>query len=254
MKMGQLPLVSVIIPAFNAEAFIGQAIASVLAQDYYPLEVVVVDDGSTDRTAELACGFGDPVRCIRQENAGAPAARNRGFAACTGDLIAFLDADDIFEPGCLHLQRAKLAANPAVDLAVGRLIRENVNVTSSGSITYTPHPQQDEIVLSLGASLIRRIAFDRIGPFDETLRHCDDWDWFMRVRERGVAMLLHREPVLRGRLHAANMTRDRTQGQRHMARMFQLSIHRRRQVFGNARSLPGLSASFEPGLTADDTQ
>ena len=250
--MPQPGLISVIIPAYNAARFIALAIDSVLAQPHRPMEILVIDDGSTDRTAEIADRYGPPVRCLRQANAGPPAARNRGLAEARGELIAFLDADDVFEPDCLRLQCEKLAAHPATDIVVGRRTREDVRTAADGTLAFTLHPDQDEVALSLGATLIRRAAFDRIGRFDETLRHCDDWDWFMRVREAGLAMLLHRALVLRIRLHPANITRERSQGQHHMARMLQRSIQRRRQLFGQARSLSALSAAFEPDRSRED--
>src|SRR6476469_10004419 len=96
------PLVSVVIPAYNAERFLGEAIESVLAQGYAHFELIVVDDGSSDRTAEVARSFGDRVRTIEQENSGVSAARNAGTRAAGGELLAFLDADDRWSPGWLE--------------------------------------------------------------------------------------------------------------------------------------------------------
>ncbi len=95
--------VAVVIPAYNAEKLLPRALRSVLTQTVAPREVLVVDDGSSDGTSDVARSFGAPVRCIRQENAGAAAARNRGIAEATAEWIAFLDADDWWEPERLAL-------------------------------------------------------------------------------------------------------------------------------------------------------
>ena len=120
-------LVSIIIPAYNAEAFINDAIESVLAQDYRPIEVIVVDDGSSDETACIAERFGTPVICHRQKNGGPPVARNRGLLIARGEYIGFLDADDLYEPGRMKLQFDKLQQNPGVAIVMGRMMREQLD-------------------------------------------------------------------------------------------------------------------------------
>ena len=107
-----LPLVSVVIPAYNCERYLGRAIRSVLAQTYPRIECIVVDDGSTDGTAEVIDRFGSAVRAIRQENGGAAAARNAGIRTATGRYIAFLDADDYWLRNKLELQIHILEKNP----------------------------------------------------------------------------------------------------------------------------------------------
>jgi len=109
----EFPRISVIIPVFNGERFLGEAIKSALSQTLPPYEILVIDDGSTDGSAQLAESFGPPVRVIRQENRGEAAARNRGIDAAQGDWIAFLDCDDVWKPEKLALQAALLS--PAVN-------------------------------------------------------------------------------------------------------------------------------------------
>ena len=111
-----MPLISVMIGVYNAEPYLAEAIESVLAQDYEPLELVVVDDGSNDGSAEVAKSF-PQVNYFFQDNAGNGAARNRAVEAATGDLFAFVDADDRFTPGKLTLQKAALDADPALVLS-----------------------------------------------------------------------------------------------------------------------------------------
>lgn len=246
-------MISVIVPAFNAETFIAEALTSILSQGHDDLEILVIDDGSTDRTAEICAGFPSTVRCISQENAGSPAARNRGLQSSRGDFITFLDADDVYITGSLILQLEKLRRNPAVDLVVGRFLNEEISSVPGEPMAFVPVDTPDDIVLQMGVSLIRRHVFENVGMFDESLRYCDDWDWFMRAREMQVPMLFHHEAVMRRRLHHGNMTRDREIGNAYMAMMLKRSIERRRHRFGKATSLTSLSTSMEPSdkLKAD---
>lgn len=234
-------LVSIIIPAYNAEAFIQTAIESVLAQGHRPLEVIVVDDGSSDDTAGIAERFGPPVSCHRQKNGGPPVARNRGLAVARGEYIGFLDADDLYEPGRIELQLAKLRENPALEVVIGKKTCEQLASAPEEPVTFKPMQAGNHIDVSLGVCLFRRTAFERVGLMEESLRHCDDWDWFMRARELAVPMLLHEETVLRYRLHMNNITRDQEAGKRYLAIMLKRSIDRRRTRSGKAESLTKLS-------------
>ena len=113
------PCVSAIIPVFNGERYLAHALESILAQTYRPLEILVVDDGSTDRSAEVAHRFGPAIRYIYQANAGAGAARNRGIALSTGDFVAFLDQDDLWAPDKLACQMDVLRADAPVGMVFG---------------------------------------------------------------------------------------------------------------------------------------
>jgi len=245
-------LVSIIIPAYNAEAFINDAIESVLAQDYRPIEVIVVDDGSSDETAFIAEKFGPPVVCHRQKNGGPPVARNRGLQIARGEYIGFLDADDLYEPGRIKLQFDKLQQNPGLAFVVGRLMREQLDNEPGGSIAFRPLEPDKYIWLQLGLCLFRRTVFDRVGVMEERLQHSDDWDWFMRARELQVPMLLHENIVLRARLHWNNMTRDRKAGMHFLPIMLKRSIDRRRTIAkGQPQSLTKLAAHRETAKPKD---
>lgn len=239
------PLVSIIIPALNAERFIADAIESILAQDVEPLEVVVIDDGSSDATAAIAGRYGPPVRCISQANRGLPGARNRGLAEARGDLIGFCDADDMFMPGCLKLQLEKLAAHPDKDLVVGRYVNETMVSAPGEAMAFTPLEASDDYIMSMSVSLVRRHVFDRVGRFDEEMRHCDDWDWFMRAREAQVPILFHPGCIMRRRLHDGNMTRNEDASRRYRALMLKRSLDRRRQGGVIAQSLASLASQDE---------
>ena len=223
MALEKRPLVSVIMCVFNGEDFLREAIASLAAQTYRRLEIVFVDDGSTDGTAAIATAGPGPIRYTHQENQGLPAARNTGVGLARGDFITFLDADDWWAADKTERQVALLESNPEVDIVLGHTRR--TWMTDDAHAVET----EPELALSLCAGLIRRSVFDRVGTFDQTLRHCDDWDWFMRAREMGLVVATHRETVLHYRRHGGNMTNDAAAGNRDFARMLKASLDRRRR-------------------------
>ncbi len=201
-NFSELPLVSVIIPAYNAEAFIARTLESVLAQTYSHLEVLVVDDGSRDRTAEIVEAFAERDRrviLIRQENAGVAIARNHAIQRAQGALIAPVDADDIWYPQKLEKQVACLQAQgPEVGLvySCSVLIDEDDRILGRYSRRQKFKPG-GPILASLICSnfldnasspLIRRECFERIGGYDPTLKArnaqgCEDWDLYLRIAE-----------------------------------------------------------------------
>jgi glycosyltransferase involved in cell wall biosynthesis len=181
--------ISVIIPAYNAERYIATAIKSCLSQTYAPHEIIVVDDGSTDGTAEVAESFPSPVRVIRlSENMGASVARNRGVQASTGDWLAFLDADDWFLPEKLELQRrCALENEQAVLVYTGFRV---LNLNGSEYDGKLPQPRElfprlrYRCVMHLGTVALRREAFDAVGGFDPALGVTEDWDLWLRLADR----------------------------------------------------------------------
>jgi len=194
------PLVSVIIPAYNAEAFIRQTLESVLSQTYKNIEVLVVDDGSKDRTPEIVQSFAqkdERVRLLQQSNAGVAAARNLAIANSTGEFIAPIDADDIWYPQNIEKQvQCMLRAEPSVGLvyAWSAYIDEQGLLTGGHKISR----EEGEVYIPLvrgnfigntSAALIRRTCFEQIGGFNSQLRAqnaqgCEDWDLYLRIAER----------------------------------------------------------------------
>src|SRR5262249_38270783 len=158
------------------------------------LEIVVVDDGSTDDSAFLAESLGPPVRLVRQPHRGLAAAHNRGLAAAAGELIAFLDCDDLWTEDKLEIQLAILREHPGIDIVLGHTRR--MWMEAGGDGTLARRLSDPTLALSLGAALIRRAVFDTVGRFDEALTHSDDWDWFMRARELGVCVVVHQEVTI----------------------------------------------------------
>jgi glycosyltransferase involved in cell wall biosynthesis len=202
-----LPLLSVIIPTFNGEAFLAEAVESIRQQAYQPLEIVVVDDGSTDRTAEVALALGSPLRYVCQPHHGRPAVgRNRGLQLARGTLIGFLDQDDLWAADKLAVQVPRLLDDPALEIVIGRTQPQRL-------VAGTPGPPRFESVGPavsyplLSAALFKRSAFQRVGLFDPTLRfYGDDADWFVRAHERGLTLLRLDQVLLYWRLHGHNIS------------------------------------------------
>jgi glycosyltransferase involved in cell wall biosynthesis len=192
------------IGVYNAASYLAEAIESVLAQDYEPLELIIVDDGSTDGSGEVARRFAG-VRVIRQENAGNGAARNRAVQEAAGELYAFLDADDRFTPGKLSLQKAALDADPGVDMVFGH-VREFLSPDLDEQTRRLLRPPASEPMpwTAPNLMLIRRKSFEQVGPFTTAVRVGVTVDWFARAAEAGLRYAILPEVVLERRLHAQN--------------------------------------------------
>jgi glycosyltransferase involved in cell wall biosynthesis len=185
------PLVSVIIPTFNRAKLCARAVRSALAQTYSPLELIVVDDGSTDGTAEaIANEFGDSVIVLRQRNSGVSAARNAGMVRARGQYIAFLDSDDLWEPSKLDQQVDWLERHPDFGMVLCNIAVRGVDGANAGVIDRRPRLPRDGAILvdvirnpSLVPStvLIRRQVYEKLGGFDPQLRTAEDLDFHMRV-------------------------------------------------------------------------
>ena len=198
------PLASVVIAAYNAEASLGQALTSVLAQEYAPLEVIVVDDGSTDSTAEVAAGF-PAVRVVQQENAGPAAARNRGVREAAGEFVAFGDADDEVPPTKLDVQVGYLLEHPEIGCVLGR---QEVELSEGGAPSWIGHDPVfgDFAGVPLMSLVTRRVTFEELGGFDTSLLIAEDRDLLVRMRERGVEIAVVPDVVLLRRFHGGNLT------------------------------------------------
>lgn len=204
--------VSVVIPCYNGAAFLAEAIRSVLAQTHPPLELIVVDDGSTDDSAAIARGFSE-VEVIEQANAGVSVARNNGLARARGDHVLFLDADDILLPGALAVGAEALDADPArvmvyggteVIDAAGRPIKpadQEVQTVTPRMIFLGTHPVCTQ-------SMLRREAVVAVGGFRPGLAYSEDMELWLRLSAKGGAIYCHGQRVARYRRHGSNAARD----------------------------------------------
>jgi glycosyltransferase involved in cell wall biosynthesis len=197
------PLVTVIVASLNGSSFVRDALESLFAQSYEPFEVVFVDDGSTDDTARIAQSF--PVRYVYQGQRGLPAARNTGLAIAEGELVAFLDDDDLLPPTKLALQARYLVDHPEVGCVLGRqdwILDEDTDLSGL---------RRDPVFgdlggVPMGSAMIRTHVLRELGGFDETYAYAEDRDLFVRLREHGVLITVLPEIVLHRRLHGSNMT------------------------------------------------
>jgi len=216
------PLVSVILPAYNAQAYIAQAVASVLDQDYANLELLVVDDGSTDDTANHPALSDPRVRVLQQINAGPAAARNLGLTQARGELIAFIDADDLWLPGKLTAQVGYLQTHPEVSIVFGGFQRWEAQadgrfmappVPPPGDLGALAHPSGwiythlllDSVVHIITA-MVRKPVFAVVGPFDTQLPTGEDYDFWLRA-SRHFKMDQLAQTLACYRIHPSSLTK-----------------------------------------------
>ena len=223
--------VSAVIPVYNGEAFVREALESVLGQVMPPAEVIVVDDGSTDGTPEVLLSFGPAIRVVRQPNEGLAAARNAGLARATQPLFAVCDADDRWTPDKLQRQVAVLDADPTIEAVFGH-VREFLDLRLPSVPGVELRNPVDRVPARMApAMLIRRPAFDRVGPFDPAVHAGHFMEWLSRAELAGLVSTMLPEVVLLRRLHGGNRTLD-PDWRRELARTLHTSIHRRRRMQG----------------------
>ena len=220
------PLVSVVIPVYNGAKFIARAVDNVCRQDYPSVEIIVVDDGSTDDIDAAIEMLPVDVRYFKQDNAGAAAARNRGIKDTSGEFIAFLDVDDQWPEGNLGLLVDHVLADPNLDLVHGhaQLMEET---GEPGLYEYIGNPNES-FPYYIGAGLYRRSAFEKVGLFDKDLKFAEDTDWFNRAKESGINMERLDLVTLHVLRHSENMTRGKSMVELNTLRVFKKSLDRKR--------------------------
>lgn len=207
--------VSVIIPAFNSERYLAEAVKSVLDQTYKQTECIVVDDGSTDNTAAIAKGFGDRIRYFYQENAERSVARNTGIKAATGQYLLFLDADDFFASGKIADQIAYLEEHPEHAAVYSRVRFFHGDGEKKFFDINRPTPAGDILrellygnFITVHSPLIRRSAVDAAGGFSSSLTHNEDWEFFLRLALSGFTFGFLDQYHAFCRMHQTNTSRD----------------------------------------------
>lgn len=200
-----LPTISVILSVYNGEPFIADALRSIMVQNYPATEIIVVNDGSTDDTIGALEPYMDKFTYLYHDNMGVAFSLNRALAECTGSLITFIDADDVWTPDKLSSQLAILNSNPKVDIVMD-LAYETITVPDNE----TDYDEKCIKYLNLrGASLIRRSVFDRVGIFDNELIMGEDADWFFRAREKNVNFYIQRRVGLFLRRFGESLTSNK---------------------------------------------
>lgn len=205
--------VSVVIAAYNAEAYIAEAIESVLGQTVPPDEVIVIDDGSRDGTRSVLDRFESRIVALTQENSGQAVAVNKGLAMARGELIGFCDADDLWTARKLEMQLALLEHDRSVEAAFGKVqqfVSPDVPEADRARLTPAVEIMPGELKQCM---LIRRVALKRIGPFDESLPATFFIAWLGRAKQTGLKIAHVDDVVVQRRLHLGNGGRTNTDAQ-----------------------------------------
>ncbi len=224
--------VSVIIPTYNRAPLVGEAIDSLLSQSRPPDEIIVVDDGSTDHTADVLAHYGSSIAVITQPNAGLSAARNAGLRAATGDLIAFLDSDDRLMPGSIERRAHLLEQSADFDAVYSNVLMVDMDSQPLGLYSQVqPGPRPSGSIffelarhnlMPVHAFMFRRECLDQVGLFDERLKSLEDYDFWLRMAARFRFLYLD-EPLACYRIHGGMMTT----GQQELRLVDGIVLHRR---------------------------
>jgi glycosyltransferase involved in cell wall biosynthesis len=195
--------VSVVIPLFEQARYVGEAIESVLAQTRPVFELIVVDDGSSDGGADVAAAYGSNVHVVRRPHSGIGATRNHGARLATGDLLSFLDADDVLPIDRFERQVGYLETFPEVDGVFGA-VDEFADGERVAGERLMRAPRAAQVARLPSTMLLRRSAFDRVGPYDENLKRSEGIEWLARSDDAGVVLRPVDAVVLHRRLHGKN--------------------------------------------------
>jgi glycosyltransferase involved in cell wall biosynthesis len=223
------PIVSVIIPSYNCELYIAETLESILNQTFKDIEIIVVDDGSTDKTRQIVTSYGAPVRLVTQTNVGVCAARNRGIGEAAGQYVCFMDHDDYWLPDKLALQLEQMQRHPEAGLVYSTFAWWN---PAPDGVFPNPDSYKDESTgaaideefsgwiyhlllldcwVLTSSALIRVEVFDKCGVFDESLPYSEDWDLWLRIAREypfiklKKALTLYRQHPQQGNLIARNI-------------------------------------------------
>ncbi len=213
MSSGSAPLVSVIIPTFNRGWILREAIDSVLDQDYQNVELIVVDDGSTDDTPAILSAYGEKIVVLRQQNAGVSAARNSGIRAATGHLISFLDSDDLWLPQKLSCQVDFFCTHPTAlicqteEIWIRNGIRVNPKIRHKKPAGMIFEKSLALCLVSPSAVMLKKLLFEKVGVFDESLPACEDYDLWLRLSCQYPVFLIDHPLIVKRGGHADQLSR-----------------------------------------------
>jgi glycosyltransferase involved in cell wall biosynthesis len=216
-------LVSIIVPAFNSERYLDEALDALKRQDHPNIEVIVVDDGSTDGTAELVRRR-PGVRLIQQPNSGPSAARNAGINVAKGEYLTFCDADDRFRPEKVSVQVTHLEEHPRVDCVLVH------HETFFAEGTSRPGWLTDEEGVQPQSAMVRRSVIKRVGGFDPEYRLTEGLEWLSRMRDAGIGIDVLEAVCVDRRIHEDNLSYQRAGLQHNMLRSLRARIERNRRA------------------------
>lgn len=210
-----LPLVSIIIPVFNTERYVRQCVESFVTHDYRNLEIIVVDDGSTDASPEILKSFGDKITYIRQENKGPSSAINTGIKASKGEFISWFGSDDICLPGRIKIQVKKLLEDQSISVVYSDYILIDPNGDEI-EVVNVPHPPVEQFTRSLlmrnfingSTVLMRRECLEKVGYYDESLRADPDGEMWFRLLKHGYKFAHIPKPLVKYRWHPGSVSNN----------------------------------------------
>jgi glycosyltransferase involved in cell wall biosynthesis len=224
------PLVSVIIPVFNGEKYLREAIESVLAQTYRSFEIILVNDGSTDNSGAIAKSFASQLRYFYQDNSGLAAALNSGIELSGGCFLSFLDADDLWKEDKLMRQMMVFEDNPHVDIVFGQVKHFYSSELDENQRRRMRIPARVIRGFFKGSMLIKRDSFFRVGVFDTRWKVGDFVDWYLKAVEKGMKSIVLNDVVTLRRIHADNMGFRERKSQTDFVRILKASLDRRRKI------------------------
>ena len=228
--MSTNPTVSCVIPVLNGERFLSESIESVLAQSYAVIEIIVVDDGSTDGTKGVATGFGKRVIYLHQQNAGPSSARNRGIQRASTDFVAFLDSDDVWHPHKTAIQLARFDERPELAVCTAHM-QSFWSAEAEHEILALENNMLTEVQPNLGSSFMaRRSVFQTAGVLDTAFKHRDLQELIVRATDQGLVMECLPDVLVKRRIHNANMSRHRSnEGETELLAIASARLARRRK-------------------------
>lgn len=221
------PLVSVIVPVYNGERYLDSTLESIFNQDYHPIEVIVVDDGSTDNSADIARSY-KKIHYIYQPNQGQSVARNTGIAVAQGEFIAFLDADDLWMPNKLSIQISYLCNHPEVGYVLA-----NQRMLIEEGVEKPPWYREDIFTKDRtgffpSTLLVRKSVYKQVGLFDPSYRYGENAEWFARAKDVGIRKAIIPETLLLKRIHDCNLTYHLDECRSNVLKALKASIDRQR--------------------------
>ncbi len=222
------PLISVIIPVYNGERYLNSTLKSVFNQDYDSIEVIVVDDGSTDQSAVIAKSYKD-IQYLYQSNQGPSVARNTGIKKANGEFVAFIDADDLWLEKKLSLQVNYLQKHPDIGFvfAHGRM---QIEKDVKNPPWYKKHLfENDSPVLQASALLARKSVFDVVGLYNSSYRFGENAEWLTRAKDKGIRMAILPETLVVLRVHENNQTYHLDEMRSNIIKALKASIDRQRE-------------------------
>lgn len=223
------PQISVVMPVYNAGSYIGQAIDSIRIQNYRPLQIILVDDGSTDGCVEKITDADLDIDVLKQANLGPGAARNTGIEKARGEYLAFLDADDLWVENKLKRQVQVLAERHDADIVLGYVEQFHSPELTEEEKRKTPVTPGKTPGYLCGSMMIRRVAFNRVGWFETKWKTGEFVDWYARATHAGLVSVLIPEVVLRRRIHRSNLTLREGASKAQFTEIVRQAIHRRKR-------------------------